>query len=491
MSIRVYIAEESLKELGKDLENLSAATQEKVKASLQILAAQVHGYVIQEVNATMKSTRSVYIKSIVGPTEVGENMWMVGLKKDAEWIEQGYPAYDMIPKLTSGPKSKVSKDGCVLNPRNKILTIRGWVKIKDIKVGDFVLTHSGKFREVKEVKIQKAGINTEYITIYPKTIDSSRPVTKKYNDLTCPSLSLTLDHLVLTPLGWIPAEKLKKGDLIATPGDLKKLCKKCGSPVPINVLDYSFCLNNRCNRSYLAQERDKYKEKACVRDGIKLLRISSHKIYKIGSNISRHLSLWIKNHSGELGVAWVKISKIKKGKVNRPAHVFAKKYDLCLDAEEHSFCCETVYIHNSRYTVIPFKHNKRPSDMSRAEMNLANYAKAELKARGLDKVIKDSQGRALSGKVATVNLTGPGAPMSRHNTPLLAGLTVYQTIMKNQQTGKETVRRDVMTFRTVSEKQKGTGKWYNKGMAGFRIFDKVQGQVDAAWGKMVAELLNE
>ena len=253
----MYIAEDSLRALGLDMQALGAAFTEKAKVALQMAASQAHGFVVQEVQSKLKGSRKLYLANLVGPFESGDNVWVVALKSGAAMIEDGYAPHDMIPYLTKGPKAKMSKEG-----------------------------------------------------------------------------------------------------------------------------------------------------------------------YK--------------------------------------------------------------------YNVIPFGYSGRgESEMSHQQAQLVSFVKTELKKRGLDRIIKDSQGNALTGKVATVNITGPGTPWSRQGTPLLSGLTVYQRMITNQNTGKTSIRRDVMTFRTVSEKQSGTGAWYNKGYAGAHIFEKVERQVDEAWNKMINELVKE
>lgn len=255
MNFKVYIAEDSIQALGIDLQSLTAAFQEKAKVALQMAAAQAHGFIVQEVQSKLKGSRKLYLSNLVGPFEKGDNVWVVALKSGAKMIEDGFAPYDMIPVLTKGPKSKVSKEGY-------------------------------------------------------------------------------------------------------------------------------------------------------------------------------------------------------------------------------------------RYNVIPFSHSgKSSSDMSHQQAQLAAVVKTELKKRGLDRIIKDEHGKPLSGKVATVHIGG--APWSRHNTPLLSGLSIYQKVTTNDETGKTSVRRDIMTFRTVSEKQAGTGKWFNKGYSGIHVFDKVEKQVDEAWNKMINDLIKE
>lgn len=256
MNYKVYIAQDSIAALGKDLESLGVAFREKAKAAVQVAAAQAHGFIIEHVQSDLHGgSREIYLQNLVGPVEAGDGIWMVALRKGAEFIEDDVPPHSMLHDLTHGPKSKINKKG-------------------------------------------------------------------------------------------------------------------------------------------------------------------------------------------------------------------------------------------QRYNVIPFGYKSKSSN-SPTQASIVNYVKSELKNRGLDKIIKDSQGNPRTGKVATVNLTSPGAPWSRHNTPLLSGLTVYQRLIQNQKTGKTSVKRDVMTFRTASESQEGTGKWFNKGRTGVHIFDKVEKQVDEAWNKIMNELIQE
>lgn len=257
MSFKLYIAEDSLKNLGFDLRSLGAVFEQKAKVALQVAASQAHGFVVQEVQTKLKGAlRNIYLANLVGPVESGDNVWVVGLRAGAKFIEDGQEPHSMIHELTHGPKSRVNKKG-------------------------------------------------------------------------------------------------------------------------------------------------------------------------------------------------------------------------------------------QRYNIIPFSHRSAGAGASPARVDLVNYVKTELKKRGLDRVLKDTHGNALTGKVATLSLTGPGSPWSRHNTPLLSGLTIYQHMITNQKTGKSSVRRDVMTFRTVSESQEGTGKWWNKGRTGVMIFKAVERQVDEAWSKMMNELVKE
>ena len=255
MNFKVYIVEDSLKSLGLDMQNLGEAFKIKAQATLKTVATQAHGFIVTEVQSKLQSTRDLYLSSLVGPYPEGDNIWVVGLKKDAEWVEEGYSAHDMLHDLVNGPKSKVSKSG-------------------------------------------------------------------------------------------------------------------------------------------------------------------------------------------------------------------------------------------HRYNVIPFRFSGGKSSMTRSQGQMADFVKAELKKRGLDRIVKDSQGNAKQGKVASVNLNGPSWSISKHGTNMLSGISIYQKTHTTKG-GKEKTSRDVFTFRVASEKQEGTGKWFNKGYGGAHIFQKVSTQIDEAWNKAIVDLLRD
>jgi hypothetical protein len=140
-----------------------------------------------------------------------------------------------------------------------------------------------------------------------------------------------------------------------------------------------------------------------------------------------------------------------------------------------------------RYAIIPFKHNKRPQDMSRAEMQLAEHVKSELKKLKLNKTILDDDGKPKLGKVAAATVDMEFANSIRSKIPLLAGVNIYQreVQMKN---GKTKVMRDIFTFRVVSEKQKGTGKWWHPGTKPLGAFKEAEAKIDALWSAFIQEM---
>lgn len=142
-----------------------------------------------------------------------------------------------------------------------------------------------------------------------------------------------------------------------------------------------------------------------------------------------------------------------------------------------------------RYAIIPFKHNKPPSQMSLAQTKMANYVKGELQKRGLDKTIT-KDGKPVIGRAATVDLVDKGAPLSKHGKPLLQGLTIYQREIKTKN-DKTMIKRDVMTFRVASTKQKGKGLWDNPGRTGVKIFEETAKELDVLWENIITRVISE
>lgn len=106
-----------------------------------------------------------------------------------------------------------------------IYTATGWILIKEIKVGDWVMTHAGRFQKVTELhKNKKYG--TKIITLHNK------------NRRT---LKLTENHPVLINGKWVVAKDVKVGDLVSY---LASRCQHCDKLVPFNV---KYCSQSCCS----------------------------------------------------------------------------------------------------------------------------------------------------------------------------------------------------------------------------------------------------
>jgi len=144
----------------------------------------------------------------------------------------------------------------------------------------------------------------------------------------------------------------------------------------------------------------------------------------------------------------------------------------------------------ANHKVIPFSNGPGHGAAStpKWQMDLVNTVKAEMKSQKIPwaNIEKDDQGRPKLGRLHTLQVKTPdkthvgpgmghgeiGAERSGFadkpgGKPFLAGAAVYQN--KNDVTGK--VDRKVLTFRTVSRKQLGTGMWDHPGFAPSMIFE--------------------
>jgi len=150
--------------------------------------------------------------------------------------------------------------------RTPVLTEQGWKAIRDIQVGDYVLTHKGRFRKVLS-------------KIVDHLVPSDYPIKKRYRvefelDSRGKSvdkyLSLTAEHKVLIMgKGWVEIQNVEKGD------KLLKLKKPCINPDCSKSVDFSgghedrlACGDEVCDKYHRAltakklheQEPKKYKD---------------------------------------------------------------------------------------------------------------------------------------------------------------------------------------------------------------------------------------
>lgn len=128
-----------------------------------------------------------------------------------------------------------------------------------------------------------------------------------------------------------------------------------------------------------------------------------------------------------------------------------------------------------KYKVIPFRHEGGPTQNSPKTMALLSIMKSFLKQKGVNykKLETGKDGKPLIGKLHSFNYKTPTSdfaspkPSKMASFPTFAGLNIYQH--KNE---KGAVQRSLVTFRVVSEKHKGTGKWVHPGLQGAHILDQ-------------------
>jgi hypothetical protein len=152
-----------------------------------------------------------------------------------------------------------------------------------------------------------------------------------------------------------------------------------------------------------------------------------------------------------------------------------------------------------KYRPIPFDYGKAPSQLTGYTQGVVARIRANLKKEGVPfkKLERDMQGRPIHG--GTDPSTGKGIPKKMHefdwggekpgkgNTPILKGVSIYQTLTK---TGN--VRRDILTFRTVSGSPASAGKWIHPGFKAKKFLDQAEQWAYKEWEeKVLPEVLSK
>lgn len=149
----------------------------------------------------------------------------------------------------------------------------------------------------------------------------------------------------------------------------------------------------------------------------------------------------------------------------------------------------------THYISIPFEHaSTAPGGRPLAASNLADAIRHELKQRGLSatKIERDDQGRPLLGKLhaltGVMGFRGWSASGRRHSAPLLEGLGIYQHPAKS----RAGATRSLVTFRTASSSQEGTGAWQHPGLEPAHVMAQAAEWAEREWSeKIFPEMLEE
>ena len=131
-----------------------------------------------------------------------------------------------------------------------------------------------------------------------------------------------------------------------------------------------------------------------------------------------------------------------------------------------------------RYNIVPFRHKpfgKAGGSSNSTRAKLQNELSATIKKYGLDQIIKDSNNRALEGRVKS--LTNKGL------LPNLQGLTKYQKRYKS------VIQSTYMTFRVVSENS-SPSSWIHPGYRGANIFPELEKYVDEQIDEILTHILS-
>lgn len=156
----------------------------------------------------------------------------------------------------------------------------------------------------------------------------------------------------------------------------------------------------------------------------------------------------------------------------------------------------------TKYKIIPFSLNKPPSQATAALRQLQAAVKAEFKKQNIPygKVEREADGQPKIGKlhkldimdkpVKTAEGVGQGhgpigaVRQGMSGTPFLKAINVFQRQLQGP-AGQVRIKREVMTFRIVSSKHKGSGRWIHPGIEGKKFFEEAYRWASGQWEKEI------
>lgn len=143
---------------------------------------------------------------------------------------------------------------------------------------------------------------------------------------------------------------------------------------------------------------------------------------------------------------------------------------------------------NGRYAVIPFVKNTKPSEQSPKAQELMSQIKSFLKEKKIPstKLEFNPDGSPKLGKLYSFNIES-SKPSSKAKYPALSGLSIYQR--KNEKTGK--VKKEILTFRVISESMRDDGRWRHPGGKAYQLIDESFFWAISEWdNNILPEIMN-
>jgi hypothetical protein len=146
----------------------------------------------------------------------------------------------------------------------------------------------------------------------------------------------------------------------------------------------------------------------------------------------------------------------------------------------------------NKYKVVPFKYDKPGSQNTPYTNNVIGVIKQNLKKQGVPfkKIEYNKDGSPKTGKLHEFNFGNPGGRMGgpgKGNTPVMNGLSIYQSVTKSGN-----VRRDILTFRTVSSGPASAEKFIHPGFQGKKYMDAAADWAMKEWeSKILPEVMKK
>lgn len=169
-----------------------------------------------------------------------------------------------------------------------------------------------------------------------------------------------------------------------------------------------------------------------------------------------------------------------------------------------------------RYVSVPFEHKRSQSNSTPAQYDLSQTIRSFIRNHNKDKKPEDkvpygnieynSDGTPKLGLLHKFSIhTGPvkthEGPWQGHgkvgdvrkgwsNSPFLQGIKIYQKQVEDSK-GRMRVERNILTFRTASTAQKGTGMWVHPGTAPKNFFEEATHWAESEWENNLSKIIME
>jgi hypothetical protein len=162
----------------------------------------------------------------------------------------------------------------------------------------------------------------------------------------------------------------------------------------------------------------------------------------------------------------------------------------------------------SRYLAVPFEHKKGQTEQTPYQKSLTDTIKSEMKKRNIPygNIEMGQDGKPKLGLLHKFDVMkkpiktaegvgqgkGPIGEVKQGSTgvPFLQGVRVYQKMVEDK-TGKLHPQKSIMTFRVVSSKHKGSGKWIYPKKDGKLFFEQAEEWVKREWETKIKDLVLE
>jgi len=280
--------------IGMEIKGSLINVKSQMRMVLEMTAQEARNQWVKLARQRFHVTSSAYVNSIGDPVFRG-NQVTITLRADspegklANMLEQGSEPFDMK---------------CLVSSSTKIYTSKGYVKIRDIKIGDLVLSHIGKMQRVLNISKEKNFDDFIYI------IETKRSY-----------VPVTWNHPILTNHGWIKAcglnPSLHKVIVLAS------VCNNCGKLFEYDAHP-SRNYNSYCSKACAAKVNNDFRKENGRTDlGVEArlsigskMRETNFRLLLEGNHISQNQEWLTKRkkfiENGEWG--WQNIEAHKKAK---------------------------------------------------------------------------------------------------------------------------------------------------------------------------------